>query len=253
MIPPVSSGSRVRSWGVLPAVVAVTLLLCSSALAAAVDDLGTRALGVGPGSSKTYGWPRLVARAHAQAPSLKIFWPHPDHNAGGYDYVGLERAESDFIADEPEAESYRCASGIKNFNVLYHTKAYDTNPSSAAGSFNVIVENATPVPCAFFFDRVGLMTPYAAGIFTATSTVTIHLSRRMNGRNVAYTAPATLSTDTVGKGELAGLADCILTMRLSGTSIAILVNASGSRSASSNCAEAELFASRMHRLTYTSH
>ena len=237
----------------------LAILVCSTSLAAGgVDDTGTKALGYGSHATTNAGWPRLVIRAHEESPKLHIFWPHPDRTAGGFNYVDGYRAGPDFIDNGPGAANYGCADGIQDYNIIYHTPAYEMNASTAPPSFNVIVENSAPRSCDFFFGRNSIAAPFAAGIFTRTSTTKVHLSKvagKPGHRTTArYTVSADLYTDTGGTGDTAGLDDCVLVMKLEGTTITINANNSVTTVPSStNCNEAAKFASRMHRLTYVKH
>lgn len=227
--------------------------VAQSALGAAVDDLGTTAVSTTAGYLS--GWPKLIAKAHQEAPSMKLFWPHPTKQAEGWNYVGSYRNDGVETPDEgPKADLYRCADSITGFNMAYHSEKYDTTGVDPNG-FNVSVSISKPKPCEWLFDRNTLYDGYQAGIFNKSGGVTLHLRKgvRRNGKLQVerYTAAASIYTDTKGTGEAEGLADCIVITELEGTTVAVTANG-GPNKVGASCAKAEEFSSTLDRIRYVS-
>lgn len=233
---------------------AITLALgvSGASAAGAIDAYGHKAV------PSKIGWADVVAKARKQAPKMKIYGIHPQKTSGGRDFLDNLTADGPSFEDfGANADSYRCDEGVKNFNLIYHTRAYQKWLAKPVGgapkSYNVIIENSTPRPCNFFFDRIGITTEYTANIFTPVGTETINYTvpKKKNGkiRAVKKTAPATIYQDTAGTGELAGLVDCVLVTTINGTSVSINVNG-GNRNFADNCNEARKFGNALSQMTY---
>ena len=231
----------------------LVVLLLGGALAApqtaragGADDHGAKVHTFGRNGS----WKQVVGDAHVKHPKLTIYWPHPTRTKNGIDFVGNYEAEGSFDTWGPTADSYRCADSIKSYGVLYHTPEYSASDFKPPPSFSISVNNSTGGVCSWLFDRLSTTSPYTENVFTKTATQTIALSRVVKGRRVAYKVDAAVYTDTA-TGDLAGLNDCILVLKIGSTFVSILANHSDTTSpVSASCSKAAEFAARLHPLRF---